>query len=151
MSIEDKLKYYIVQKNVSVRQFSKEYNIPYGTLTSVFARGISNSSIKTIGKICDALNIDVDELLEGNIVEKNYSAKKDQSIDFKNNRDFEEIMNTLKEYMTDGNFVTIGDERLSKRDVAELFNTIEFSIENKKWEINKYKNMNPLFDVDKKD
>ena len=67
MSTEEKLKNYILSRYRSVREFTTRYDIPYSTLSSVFTRGINNSSISNIIKLCKALGISTDELAEGRI------------------------------------------------------------------------------------
>lgn len=67
MSIENELKNLILSRYKSVREFSIETNIPYTTIVSVFNRGIGNSSVNTIIKICRALAISVDKLADGEI------------------------------------------------------------------------------------
>ena len=67
MTIENELKNLILSRYKSVREFSIETNIPYTTIVSVFNRGIGNSSVNTIIKICRALEISVDKLADGEI------------------------------------------------------------------------------------
>ena len=67
MSTEEKLKNYILSRYRSVREFTTRYDIPYSTLSTVFTRGIDNSSLATIIKICNALGISTDEIAEGRI------------------------------------------------------------------------------------
>ncbi len=47
-------------KNVS--RFSKETGIPYMTVQGVIKRGVENTTVGTLQKICDALNISITEL-----------------------------------------------------------------------------------------
>ena len=65
---EDKLKAYILDRYKSIREFTISIDMPYTTFDSVLKRGIDNSSITNIIKICKALNISADELDNGNIV-----------------------------------------------------------------------------------
>lgn len=67
MSTEEKLKNYILSRYRSVREFTTKYDIPYSTLSTVFMRGIDNSSLSTIIRICNALGISTDEIAEGRI------------------------------------------------------------------------------------
>jgi len=68
MTTEEKLKQFILTKYRSVNEFTKSINMPYGTMSSIFKRGIDNSSVTNIIKICNALEISADELANGNIV-----------------------------------------------------------------------------------
>lgn len=67
MSTEEKLKDLILSKYKSVREFTITVDIPYTTLDSIFKRGIGNSSVSTILKICNALHIKADALANGEI------------------------------------------------------------------------------------
>jgi hypothetical protein len=70
MKIEVSLKEYILTKYKSVREFCMMNDFPYSTVNNIFSRGITGSSVSVIIKVCDRLGIDVDELVNGKIVEK---------------------------------------------------------------------------------
>jgi len=70
MPVEQDLKNLILQRYKSVRAFSEEVGIPYSTIDSIFKRGIDNSSVSNIIKICRALGIDADALGDGKLEEK---------------------------------------------------------------------------------
>lgn len=70
MPVEQELKTHILQRYRSVRAFSEETGIPYSTIDSIFKRGIENSSLSNILKICRALNIDANALGNGKIEPK---------------------------------------------------------------------------------
>jgi len=67
MPLEQELKSFILQRYKSIRAFSEETGIPYSTIDSIFKRGIENSSVSTILKICRTLGIDADALGDGRI------------------------------------------------------------------------------------
>lgn len=71
--IENKLKRLILCKYKSILEFTKSINMPYSTFSSIFNRGIVNSNINNIIRICNALSISADSLAAGEIVavEKN--------------------------------------------------------------------------------
>lgn len=71
MTTEEKLKDLILSRYKSIREFVIEIDMPYTTITSIFNRGIDNSSISNIIKICKALGISADALAEGKIVSTN--------------------------------------------------------------------------------
>lgn len=73
MKIEEKLEKFILTKYKSIMQFAKEINIPYTTVKGMFTRGIWGASVQNVTKICEVLEIEVDELIQGNIVEKSKS------------------------------------------------------------------------------
>ena len=62
--LENKLKEIIIEKFGSVRQFSLKIDIPYTTVDSILKRGIDNSNVGNVIKICKALNLSVDNLLD---------------------------------------------------------------------------------------
>lgn len=68
MTIEEELKNLILSRFKSLREFTIFYNIPYSTLNSILKRGVDNSSVSNVIKICQALSISTDELAEGRIV-----------------------------------------------------------------------------------
>ena len=67
MTIEERLKNHINNKFSSVLEFCETSGIPNSTLQTVFKRGITNTSSKTIFRICDALALDVNALYAGEI------------------------------------------------------------------------------------
>ena len=68
MTIEQKLKDLILKRYHSIREFTIAIDIPYTTMDSIFRRGIGNSSVTNVIKICKALRISVDALADGEIV-----------------------------------------------------------------------------------
>ena len=68
MTIEEKLKDLILSKYKSVREFTIAIDMPYTTIDSIFRRGVGNSSVSNVIKICKALGISADELADGKIV-----------------------------------------------------------------------------------
>ena len=83
MTIEEKLKDLILSRYKSIREFVIEIDMPYTTIASIFNRGIDNSSISNVIKICKALGISADALAEGKIVSTNrrYFELKEDPID----------------------------------------------------------------------
>ena len=63
MTTTEKLKEYIEQNYNSLREFTIAIDMPYTTLHSILRRGVENSSVSNIAKICDALNISLTDLL----------------------------------------------------------------------------------------
>ena len=70
MTREELLKECILSKYKSIREFCMQIEVAYSTVDNIFKRGIMGSSVSLIIKICDRLNIDVDELINGRISEK---------------------------------------------------------------------------------
>ena len=68
MTTEDRLKDYILSNYKSIRSFVATIDLPYTTVDGILKRGIENSSLGNVFKICRALSIDADELANGKIV-----------------------------------------------------------------------------------
>ncbi len=64
---EDLLKELILSKYKSIREFTTQIEMPYSTLDSIFKRGVRKASVENLIKICDALNISADSLVDGSI------------------------------------------------------------------------------------
>lgn len=62
--IENKLKKLIIEKYGSVRNFSIKIGIPYTTVDSILKRGLDNSNVGNVIKMCKALNLSIDSLLD---------------------------------------------------------------------------------------
>jgi predicted transcriptional regulator len=62
MTREDRLRNLILDRYLSLRQFSIEADIPYSSLMTLLTRGIGGASFDTVVKICNALEIDPREL-----------------------------------------------------------------------------------------
>lgn len=67
MTVEDRLRNYILSQYRSMLEFTEMNDIPYSTMKSVLERGVTKSSISSIIKICDALNLSVDALANGEL------------------------------------------------------------------------------------
>ena len=70
MSVEQDLKTLILEHYKSIRAFPLELNIPYSTIDTMLKRGVSGTAVSTVLRICHALQIDADSLLNGKIEEK---------------------------------------------------------------------------------
>jgi len=68
MTIEEKIKDLMVKKCGSVNKFAQCCGLPTSTIATMFIRGIKNTNISTVLKICSYLQISTDELSNGNIV-----------------------------------------------------------------------------------
>lgn len=62
MNRELKLRNLILDQYPSLRQFSKEANIPYSTLMTLLSRGIGGASFDAVIAICKKLGINPLEL-----------------------------------------------------------------------------------------
>ena len=62
--LEENLRELIINKYGSIRQFAFNIKIPYTTVDSILKRGIDNSNVGNVIKICKALNISLDNLID---------------------------------------------------------------------------------------
>lgn len=122
MSTEDKLKSYILERYKSLREFTIEVDLPYSTLDSVLKRGIGNSSVNVIFKICKALNISPDALGEGEIVPKGTEIM----IEIKEVDDIlEDTKNRLRAYQN----LLLDGKPADKESINSIVTGIDLSVE----------------------
>ena len=67
--VEVRLKELIIQKYGSLAKFCEIIGMPWTTLDSILKRGVEKANITNILKITRELNIDVEQLASGEIVE----------------------------------------------------------------------------------
>lgn len=70
INIEEEIKNIIIKRYDSINAFCKEFDFPWSTVKAMLTRGIKNSSIGNVIKLCNALNLDIEELSKDKIVEK---------------------------------------------------------------------------------
>ena len=80
--MEEELKKLIIEKYGSIRKFAINIDIPYTTIDSILKRGIDNSNVSNVIKICKALNISLDQSLNENRIINNLSFDNADIIDF---------------------------------------------------------------------
>lgn len=68
--LEKKIKALIILEFGSVKAFSDKIKVPYTTIDTILKRGIFKSNVLNVLKICDALDIDTNELINNKIVSK---------------------------------------------------------------------------------
>jgi len=97
--LEEKLKSLIKEKFGSVRQFSFKIGIPYTTVDTILKRGIDNSNVGNVIKMCKALDISIDNLLDSKEIMPNIVFDNIKSItsneDIVKNENFSELDNLL--------------------------------------------------------
>ena len=69
MTIENQLRELILLKYGSLREFTFNIGLPYSTLSTILKNGIMTANISNVVKICNALSIKIDELVESRLVE----------------------------------------------------------------------------------
>ncbi len=134
MTKEEKLKKYILERYKSIREFTIEIDMPYSTLDSVFKRGIDNSSLGVILKVCNALNISADALAEGEIVPRipvtDYivnSGGNEILIDVK--EDIDDILTDTKKRLLAYQDLLLEGKKVKKDEINTLVNGIDLSLE----------------------
>lgn len=93
--LEDKIKKIIIEKYGSIRQFALKIDVPYTTIDSILKRGIDNSNVNNVIKICKELNLSVDKTLEANNLVSNLQ------LDNATNNVIENANENTKKYITD--------------------------------------------------
>lgn len=68
--IEEKIKSLIIERYGSVKRFADKIQVPYTTIDTILKRGMLNSNVLNVIKICNELGINVDELANGKVVFK---------------------------------------------------------------------------------
>lgn len=132
MTKEEKLKRYILDQYGSIREFTLRFNIPYSTLDSVLKRGIDNSSVSVVFKICKALNISPDALAEGEIVPKlqaDYivtSGGSEIMIDIK---EVDDILSETKKRLENYQDLLIGGKPADKETISAINHGIDITLE----------------------
>lgn len=124
MTTEEKLKDFILSKYRSLREFTQAIDMPYSTMTTILKRGIDNSNVQNIIKICQALEIKADDLAEGNIVPIE-----------KHNADsvrIEDILFELTQKLLNTDGLTIDDKPATKEDVYLIISTLDTAMEIRK-------------------
>lgn len=68
--MEEKIKEIIINRYGSVKRFAEKIDVPYTTIDTILKRGMLKSNVLNAIKICNDLNIDIEELANGKVVFK---------------------------------------------------------------------------------
>lgn len=128
MTTEDRLRNYILSKYRSLREFSQIIDMPYSTINTIMKRGIDNSSVNNIIRICQALNISTDDLVNGKIV----PVMEDNNATIR----IEDIIEETKLKLLNADHLTIGDRSADDADITAILNQLEIVIEMQKKRMN---------------
>lgn len=125
MTIEEKLKDLILKRYHSIREFTIEIDIPYTTVDSIFRRGIGNSSVSNVIKICKALRISADALADGEIVpvEKRAPRPINDRIEVK------EVLEDTRDLLTHCGFITLDGNPIGKTEIESIFDAMDVGVE----------------------
>ena len=122
-TIEEKLKDFILRRYKSLHEFSQMTNIPHSTFISILKRGIGSSNISNIIKICDALNISVDALANGEIEFKYKENKQSQVTDVR------DIVNDVKSRFQSADRLVIDGQPIEKAGAESIIDAIDVVVE----------------------
>ena len=122
MSIEDKLKEYILTKYKSVREFASVAEIPYTTMDGILKRGVGNAGVGNIIKICETLGISADELAHGRITA---SIAKHERICV----ELTDLVRLAKRDILEFDEVTLDGETMSMKEIDMFMDMMEMGME----------------------
>lgn len=118
MTIEEKLRLYILEKYCTMANFGESCDVAPTTLSAIFKRGIENCSVNNLFKICDKLEISIDALRDGEIIPKaDYAHKKEAEI------------NQAIRLMCYWYYFTLNGKRLSEIEMETIRDNFELTIE----------------------
>lgn len=124
MTTEEKLKDLILIRYHSIREFTIAIDMPYTTLDSIFRRGIGNSGVNNVIKICKALGISTDALADGEIVPvaatQNNESKKFEVV---------EILDEVKDMLIESDNLTLDGQPIQRAGIESIIDTLEVGIE----------------------
>ena len=123
MKVEEKLKDLIIEQYGSISEFSSKISMPNSTLVSVLKRGIHNSSVTNIIKICKALGISTDELAHDRIVPLHATMQNKSHM-----TDIEKIVEYTKRNLQDYDNLTIGGKPMSQNEIEMLLDALDIGI-----------------------
>lgn len=82
--LEKNMKTDISMRYVSVRHLSKTKGLPYDKVLHALRIGVRSSNVRIVNMICDAADINLAELAEGNIVRKKKKTIEELNYEFGN-------------------------------------------------------------------
>lgn len=118
MTIEERLKEYILSRFGTIKDFSRKCGLPYGTVIAILRRGIANSTLDNVLTMCRVLGISADELAEGRIVLISDTETPLQSTD---------LVPAIREMIATGDY-TIGGKEITGDDVETLTSALEIAV-----------------------
>jgi len=125
MSTEDKLKDLILKRYHSIREFAIKFDIPYSTIDSIFRRGVGNSSVSNIIKICKALGISADALADGEIAPiKSRSAKP-----INDRFEVKEILSDTIDQLIHSGEITLDGKPIGKAGIESIIDAMDVGVE----------------------
>ena len=122
MSLEEKLKKLIISRYGNVKAFAEHAGIKYTTLAAIMKRGIRNSTIENVFSLCHALNISVDALAEGKIIE----LPQNDMPDCGRVNDLPDLINAYVSYFESNYECTLDDQILTAEEMNYFIEGINY-------------------------
>lgn len=123
MTTEEKLKEYILSRYKSIREFVSYTDLSYSTVDSILKRGVENSSVSNIIKICKVLGISADELATGKIIPSGQSIQTRSHM-----TDIDAIIEFTKRNITEYKDLTIEGSPLTENEIEMLLDALDIGI-----------------------
>lgn len=124
MSTEEKLKDLILKRYHSIREFTIAIDIPYTTMDSIFRRGVGNSSVSNVIKICKALGISADALADGEIV-----PVKKRPAPINDRFEVKEIISDTKDRLIHSGEITLDGKPIGKAGIESIIDAMDVGVE----------------------
>lgn len=124
MSTEEKLKDLILKRYHSIREFTIAIDIPYTTMDSIFRRGVGNSSVSNVIKICKALGISADALADGEIV-----PVKKRPTPINDRFEVKEIISDTKDRLIHSGEITLDGKPIGKAGIESIIDAMDVGVE----------------------
>lgn len=121
MTIEEKLKDFILARYGTLKDFTPHTGLSYSTVDTILRRGLKKASISNVISICRALGLSADELANGRIVPIGGRITQQTQI--------EEILNFAKSNIGTNEKFTLDGEPLSANELEKLIDGMEIVIE----------------------
>lgn len=122
MNIEEKLKDLILTKYSSVRNFVAHTDFSYSTVDTMLRRGISNSSLSNVMKLCNYLEISVDELANNKIVPSGENSQTHYT-------EMDKMIEYAKRNILECNDLTLDGSPMTQTEIETMFDALEIGIE----------------------
>ena len=123
MTIEEKIKDLIISRHKSLRAFVHTTDLSYSTVDSILRRGVANSSLTNVFKLCDALEISADELGNNKIVPKNTNIQRRSHM-----TEINDIISYTKRNIQEYDDLTIDGEPMTQNEIEMLLDALDIGI-----------------------
>lgn len=124
MTVEKKLQQFILTRYRSIREFTQSVDMPYSTFATILNRGIENSSVTNVIKICKALGISADELANGEIAPLTHQSKKPHE-----ETDILVEFNVFEDRLLNSKKVTARNREIGPEELSEILSVLEIGLE----------------------